>query len=219
MDYTELTQRVQDWSENTNPDFIDNIPVFIDNACRTIAREVDGVGLSVFTTVSATPTDPRLTLPTDCYVLQNVVKTSAGRSVSLKHRPYDILRFMWPEATSVGSPKYYDRIDHQTLYMAPTPTNTNPVELRYVTVTAPSALKPTPYVLQYHPNLLLYRVMVEANLFQMDMENVQMFQGFYDRERDAASNEGRRNRRDNSMMSGGPLNTNISTQNTLKGDA
>lgn len=218
MNYSTLIQTVQDWTENTNDVFVANIPTFIENACRTIAKEVDSVGLNATATISTASLSPLVPLPTDCFVIKSVTKTSAGRAKPLYPRPYDLCVYMWPDRASAGgNPNYYNRIDSQSIYVVPTPTSIQPLEVRYVTVTIPTSANPDTYLLTNYPNLVLYKVMTEANLFQMDNENVTLYQTFYDREREAVANEARRNRQDDTTPTN-PLNTTVH-QNTLKGDA
>lgn len=215
MDYNSLVSAVQAWTENDDTEMLTYIPQFVENACRTIAKEVDAIGLNAIVSVTADAGSPFVVLPNDCFVIKSVVKVSAGRKEFLKHRPYDYLVEYWPDYASVGgNPTHYTRLNDSQLYIVPTPTSTQELELRNVTVSIPSSTNVSAYVLDRYPNLLLYRTLFEASMFMKHSDDAQKWQATYDRERDAVENEARRNRRDD----GDTPNriNNIQVQNNLK---
>lgn len=217
MDYATFVSKISEWTENDNDVFMSNIPMFISNACKAIGREVDAVDLNTTTSIVCSSGNPIVPLPTTCDVIKTLVKTSAGKREFVPFRSYDECLMYWPHTgTQGGSPVYYNRINRDELYVVPTPTTTQELELRYVGVTIPSSVNTSTYLLSNYPNLLLYRTLVDANLFLMDMENAQMYQAYYDRERQAVENEARRNRRDDTSTIN-KINTTVH-ENNLKGE-
>lgn len=213
-DYNTLVSSIQHYVEDSGEEFTSLIPNIIKNACRTLVREVDVVGFNAIVSVTATGLSPSVPLPADCYVIKSVAKTSTGRKKFLYHRPYTYLVEMWPAITSGGgNPEFYTRMDSANLYVAPTPTSTQELEVRVVTVSIPTSDNPTCHLIENYPGLLLSRCLIEANMIKKDMEDANVWGQFYDRERQAVENEARRNRRDDGFQ---PI-TGVHFENTLKG--
>lgn len=196
MNYNELATKVQEFKENNNQEFVSNIPYFVEAACRTIAKEVDSVGLNTSATLTPTSGSPVLTLPSECFVIKSLAAVSGTTKSFLKCRPYDYIVQLWPDAASVGTPSHYARVNDSEVYVVKTPDASNSFELKYVTVSIPSSASPNCYLLDRYPNLLMYRTMAEANTFMMDWDDAAKWQALYDRERGSVANEARRNRRD-----------------------
>lgn len=213
-DYNSLVSCIQHYVEDTGEEFTQLIPNVIRNACRTIVREVDVTGFNVITSVTAIGGVPTATLATDSYVIKSVAKTSAGRKKFLLHRPYTYLVELWPTVdVGGGNPTYYTRLDNNSIYLAPTPTSTQELEVRVVTVSIPTSDNPNCYLLDMYPGLLLSRCLVEANMIKKDMPDANVWGQFYDRERQAVENEAKRNRRDDGFQ---PI-SGVHFENTLKG--
>lgn len=215
MNYITLCSAIVAWSHNDSDELKNQLPTIIEHACRTVGQEIDAIGLDVITTVEASAGTPYVTIPQDIYVVKHVVKTSGTQKEFLRHRPYDYLLEAWPDATSVGgNPTHYTRLNDTQLYVAPTPTSTQLLELRNVTVSIPTSSNPESYLLNRFPHLIFAASMLETSLFMKDMEDLQFWQGRYDRVRDDVENEARRNRRDDGSTRN-PLN-NTQTANNLK---
>lgn len=215
MNYTTLVSALVEWSHNDSTELRTSFPVIIENAIRRIGKEVDAVGLNVTTTVSVDAGSPFVTIPQDVYVINHVVKTSAGRKEFLKHRPYDYLLEAWPDSTSVGgNPSHYTRLNDTTLYVVPTPTSTQTLELRNVTVSIPTSATTDSFVLNRYPEMVLAACMAEVALFMKDNEDATVWNAKYEAHRSSVENEARRNRRD----SGDVRNTlnNIQNSNNLR---
>jgi len=212
--YPTLVSAIQAYAENDSSEFLAEMPNFIENACRTVAREVDPPGLNVIANVTTTPLSPFLALPDECLVLKNVTYNSATSRQILKNRPYDFITTYWPSTSTGGTPLFYDRYDDATLFLGPTPSGAVQCEIRYVTVDVPTSGSPESYLLDHYPELVLYRCMVEANLFMKNEADAEKWQQVYNRARDSVENEARRNRRDDTMN---PIMS-PKTQNTLKGE-
>lgn len=196
-DYNTLVSAVQGYVEDNGDEFTELIPNFIRNACQTIVREVDGVGFSELVSVTANALSPNVVIPADTFIIESVAKTSAGNKKFLKSRPYTYCVYFWPAVTSGGgNPKYYNRLNDLDIYVSPTPTSTQELEVKRVTVSIPSSSNPSCYILDKYPSLLLSRVMVEACLVKKDMEDAEKWGAMYEREKAGIAEEARANRKD-----------------------
>lgn len=214
--YDTLSSAIVNYIENDGEEFQNMVPNIIENSVRTIAREVDIVGLKAITTIAGTSGSPLVPLPSECLVIHTIARISSGvKKELLNRRSYDFITTYWPESTSVGTPIYYDRIDDNNIYVGPTPSEDSSFEVRYTTVSIPTSISQDSYLLTNYPDLVLYRCMVEANLIIKDMSDVQVWSSLYDRTREGVENEARRNRRDDTnspIMS--PLGSNNLKQGT-----
>lgn len=213
-DYASLVSAIQGYIEDDGTEFEGLIPNAITNAFKSISREIDPVGFNALVSVTATGLNPSVPLPSDILVIKSVAKTSAGRKKFLMQRPYTYLVELWPAITSGGgNPNYYTRMDDLSLYVAPTPTSTQSLEVRGVVVSIPTSANPTCHLLDKYPGLVLSRCMVEANLIKKDIQDADIWGKYYDREREGIENEARRNRRDDGFQ---PIHS-LHFENTLKG--
>ena len=198
-DYNTLSEAIKKYSENYGDDFAAAIPSIIENSVRSIGREIDPPGFRATTTVNSSLLNPEVTLPDECLVIHSVAKVSGNNKKLLKRRPYDFIVTYWPNITSVASPIYYDRTGESVIYLAPTPEENTPIEIRYSTVSIPTPTNPESFVLSKYPDLVLQRCMVEANLVMKSMEDAATWGSAYKGTKEAVINEARRNRRDDTQ--------------------
>lgn len=211
--YNSLADSIIAYTENTGVEFVTELPSIIGHAVRAVARETDIIGLNAVTTVSTVLSQPFVQLPNECLLLHTVAYVSGTSKSFLKRRPYDYIVTYWPDYSQTSKPLFYDRINDEQIYVGPTPNSDSPIELRYVTVSIPTSANPDSYILTRYPELVLYRSMVGAHLFNKNQTEAQLWQQVYDRARESAENEARRNRRDDGST---PIMGKIGS-NTLKG--
>ena len=99
MDYNAFVSVLQNWTSNTSDEFLEAIPTIVDNACRTIAKEVDAIGFETFVSVTADSGSPFVVPPDECFVINAVAKTSNGVKKFLKRRSYGYLIEYWPDVS------------------------------------------------------------------------------------------------------------------------
>lgn len=196
-DYNSLVSAIQLYIDDTGDEFTSFIPTIIRNACHTIVREVDGVGFSELVSVSAEMDNPLVSIPQDTFVIDTVARTSSGSKKFLKCRPYSYCVYFWPQVTTGGgNPKFYNRLNETSIYVSPTPTSTQEIEVKRTTVSIPSSSSPNCYILDKYPSLLLARSMVEACLIKKDMDDAEKWGAMYEREKAGISEEAANNRKD-----------------------
>lgn len=197
VDYNSLVSAVQGYIEDDGDEFTALIENAVVNACHTIVREVRAVGFSELVSVTADSLNPLVPIPTQTYTIETVAKTSNGNKKFLRARPYSYLVDYWPAVTSGGgNPEYYNRLNDTEIYVAPTPTSMQELEIKRTTVSIPSSASPTCYIIDKFPGLLLARVMVEANLIKKDKEDAETWGQVYEREKNNVTFEAAENERD-----------------------
>lgn len=167
MNYSELTQQIQDLTEDDSAEFVSDIPNQIRAAENRIFRYVQDL-LSVRTEstgslVSGTET---LVKPSGLIRIRSLSITVASSSKFLDRRTDQYLLDYWPNPSSTSEPKFYAEIDENNILLAPTPDSGYSYSLKYIAKPAGlSESNVTTWVSENAENALLYACMREANLF------------------------------------------------------
>ena len=129
-----LTTAIQDYTDNSETTFVNNIPNFVKAAEEKIFKSVD---LDIFrknVTSAFTSSDAFLSVPTDYLASFSLQITTASSEDFLLQKDVNFIREYTPNSSTTGVPKYYARFDTDNFIVAPTP-NSNYTCLLY---TSPS---------------------------------------------------------------------------------
>jgi hypothetical protein len=143
MNYVQLYQAIQDYSENTESLFVTNIPRFVQEAEERIFNTVMFPSLRKNVTGTLTANNKYLSAPTDylsSYSLA-VIENSGTASETytyLLNKDVNFIREAYPGPYATGLPKYYALFGPQYSYpnelsfiLGPTPDASYSVELHY----------------------------------------------------------------------------------------
>jgi hypothetical protein len=142
VNYAELWQTIQDYTQNYETDFVANIPVFVTQAEERVYNTVQLPPLRKNVTGTSQPNSPYLTCPTDFLsVFSMAVIDATGSYEYLLNKDVNFLRAAYPSPTDTGTPKYYALFGPEVLnrgttnelsfIMAPTPDARYSIELHY----------------------------------------------------------------------------------------
>ena len=140
MNYLELYQAIQDYSENTESLFVQNIPRFVMEAEERIYNSVQIPALRKNSTGSTTASNPYLSIPSDYLSTFSiaVIETSTGNYNYLLNKDVNFIREAYPSPTYTGLPQYYATFGPQyssltslSFLLGPTPDASYTVELHY----------------------------------------------------------------------------------------
>ena len=163
--YAQLETAIQDFTENSETSFVNNLPVFI-RACED--RILTVVDLELFrknATSQLTVGDPYLSVPTDYLApfSMQIITTNYKEFLELKDVNY--LQEYNNSVAIQTTPKYYGIFDVDNFILSPTPNLAYDVELHYyykpTSITA-GASSGTTWLSENAPNALLYGSLVEA---------------------------------------------------------
>jgi hypothetical protein len=167
--YAELKQAVQDYTENDETTFVNNLPVFIRQAEERILKNVQ---LSLFkknVSGGMSASNKYLACPSDYlspFALSFV--DSDGDHVFLDFKDVDFVQSFNPDATTTGKPRYYAVFDVDNFILGPTPNSSYAVELHYfyrpASLTA-GADSGTTWLSENAEIALLYGTLMEAYIF------------------------------------------------------
>tara|TARA_R100000030_G_C3250694_1_gene122909 strand:+ start:1382 stop:2029 length:648 start_codon:yes stop_codon:yes gene_type:complete len=170
MSYTlaELKQAIQDYCENQETTFVNNLDGFIESCEQRIFTTVDLEYFRRNQTGSTTSGNKYLSAPTDYLASFSLSVEVSGDKQFLLQKDVNFIQEFWPDATSTGVPRYYARFDTTNFILAPTPNGTYTAELHYyyrpASLTA-GASSGTTWLSTNAPNSMLYGSLVEAYTF------------------------------------------------------
>jgi hypothetical protein len=129
--FTTLKSAIQDYTQNTETTFTNNLTRFILNAEERIFKEVELDDFRKNVTGTVTQSNKFLTKPTDFLApfSLSVVNSSANEFLLYKHVTF--IQDFTPNPATTGTPKYYADWNEVAFLMGPTPDTNYTVELHY----------------------------------------------------------------------------------------
>jgi hypothetical protein len=140
LNYVQLYQAIQDYSENTESLFVSNISTFVQEAEERIYNSVQIPSLRKNVTGTVTASNKYLSCPNDYLSTYSmaVIDGTTGAYSYLLNKDVNFIREAYPTPTSTGLPKYYALFGSQytnanelSFIMGPTPDASYNVELHY----------------------------------------------------------------------------------------
>ena len=178
-----LTTAIQDYTDNSETIFVNNIPNFIKASEEKILKSVDLDYFRKNVTSALTSSDEFLTVPSDYLASFSLQITTSGSESFLLQKDVNFLREYTPASTTTGLPKYYARFDEDNFILAPTPNSNYAIQLNYfyrpASLTAGSD-SGTTWVSTNAPFALLYGSLVEAYTFMKgEPDVIQNYNGLF----------------------------------------
>ena len=130
--FSQLKQAIQDYTENDETTFVDNLSIFITQAEERILKTVQ---LDLFrknVSGAMTASNRFLAAPSDFlapYSLSFV--DSSSDHVFLQFKDPDFVQTFNPKAATTGDPRFYAIFDVDNFILGPTPNSAYTVELHY----------------------------------------------------------------------------------------
>jgi hypothetical protein len=140
MNYVQLYQAIQDYSENTEQLFVANIPTFVQQAEERIYNTINFPSLRKNVTGTLTAGNKYLSLPMDWLSTYSIaVIDSSGNYVYLLNKDVNFIRESYPNPTTdTGLPKYYsifgsqsNSVNELSCILGPAPDQNYSSELHY----------------------------------------------------------------------------------------
>jgi len=132
MTYGELKQAIQDYTENDETTFVNNLPLFIRLAEERILKSVQ---LNLFQKNqfgNMTSGNEYLAAPSDFLAPYSLSIDVNGSKEFLLFKDLDFVQAYTPDATTTGQPRYYAQFDVDNFIIAPTPDANYTVDIHYL---------------------------------------------------------------------------------------
>jgi hypothetical protein len=173
MNYTQLSDAIQAYTENTEDNFIAEIPVFVQQAEQRIYNNVQFPSLRKNVTGVTAANNKYLQCPLDFLAVYSMAVVDgtleSGTYEYLLNKDVNFIRQAYPQADDTGLPRYYalfgprsDNADELTFILGPTPDSTYNVELHYYYYPESIVTAETSWLGDNFDSVLLYGSLVEA---------------------------------------------------------
>jgi hypothetical protein len=170
MNYTQLSSAIQAYTENTEANFIAQIPVFVQQAEQRIYNTVQFPSLRKNVTGTTSANNKYLSCPGDFLATYSMaVIDGTGAYEYLLNKDVNFIRQAYPIPTETGLPRYYGifgpataNSDELTFILGPTPNAAYGVELHYYYYPESITTASTSWLGDNFDSVLLYGSLVEA---------------------------------------------------------
>jgi len=198
MNYAQLFNNIQSYTENTFPDFtvsdgstetsVEQINRFIQQAEQRIYNTVQFPSLRKNVTGQVSTTTPYLSAPSDYLATYSLAAIDAdGNYEYLLNKDVNYIRAAYPSASDTGLPKYYALFGSQTnapdelsFILGPKPDAAYTVELHYFYYPESITTAGTSWLGDNFDTVLLYGSLVEAYTFMKgETDMLALYDGKY----------------------------------------
>ena len=137
MNYSELTQAIKDYTENTESTFVTNIPNFVRQAEERIFRDITIPELRRNVTGNVNAGNKYVARPDDFLATFSLAIINGTTYTYLLDKEVNFVREAYPDTTVQGLPQYYSIFDGDTaagngnFLLGPTPDLAYDLELHY----------------------------------------------------------------------------------------
>jgi hypothetical protein len=173
--YDSLKQAIQDYTENSETTFVNNLPVFIRAAEERILKNVQ-LNLFMRNQVGTMTTNNQyLGAPSDFLAPFSITITVSGKKQFLEFKDLSFIEEFNPDYTVTGVPRYYAQFDVGNFIVAPTPNQDYAVEVQYLF--RPASLTSgagtgTTWLSDNADLAMLYGSLVEAYIFMKGEQDI-----------------------------------------------
>jgi hypothetical protein len=173
VNYTQLSAAIEAYTEDTETDFVNNIPTFVKQAEQRIYNSVQFPSIRKNVTGQVSTTTPYLSSPTDFLAVYSLaVINTDGSYEYLLNKDVNFIRQAYPTPTDTGTPKYYALFGPSvsnsaittelSFILGPTPDAAYGVELHYYYYPESIVTAGTTWLGDNFDTVLLYGSLVEA---------------------------------------------------------
>ena len=191
MNYTQLSDAIQAYTENTEANFIAEIPVFVQQAEQRIYNSVQFPSIRKNVTGVVSTTSTYLAAPDDYLATYSLAVIDAdGNYEYLLNKDVNFIRQAYPSASDTGLPRYYALFgptvtssgitDELTFILGPKPDANYDVELHYYYYPESIVTAGTSWLGDNFDSVLLYGSLVEAYTYMKgEQDMMQLYNAKY----------------------------------------
>ena len=186
MNYAALSAAIQAYTENTEADFVANIPVFVQQAEQRIYNSVQFPSIRKNVMGVTSTNNKYLECPSDFLAVYSMAvidgTLASGTYEYLLNKDVNFIRQSYPQADDTGLPRYYalfgPRSDDEaelSFILGPTPDALYNVELHYYYYPESIVTAGTTWLGDNFDTVLLYGSLVEAYTYMKGEQDIMTF--------------------------------------------
>lgn len=182
MNYTTLSQLLQDYTQNYSSEFVAAIPEIVKLAEDRIYQSVQIPSLKKNATSSFLAGNKYLAQPTDFLApYAMAVKSATGAYLYMLEKEVGFINEAYPDPSITGIPRYYAIFTDDTFVVAPTPNANFQVELHYFYEPESIVTAGTSWLGDNVESVLFYGSLVEAYTYMKgEADLIALYKGRYD---------------------------------------
>lgn len=210
LTYNSLVNSIERYVARNDANLQAQIPYFILFGQRRIANSLDLLGMLTYQSGFLVPTQPDLPKPaswlkTGVFTIGILppdapvpLPTTLTVSRMLPKRLYSFAIQYWPDATQVGTPKYYSDDQYWSWNLVPTPDYAYPYNVSYYALPPLlSDTQQTNFFAQNTPQLLLYSCLLETAIYLQDDDRIKSMEFYYSQALNALDEQEKSRLKDN----------------------
>jgi len=188
MNYAALSAAIQAYTENTEADFVANIPVFVQQAEQRIYNSVQFPSIRKNVMGVTSTNNKYLECPSDFLAVYSMaVIDASGEYEYLLNKDVNFIRQAYPQPTDTAIPKYYALFGPQSsnaaelsFILGPTPNAIYNVELHYYFYPESIVTASNTWLGDNFDSVLLYGSLVEAYTYMKgEQDMMALYNGKY----------------------------------------
>ena len=167
MNYTDLVEQIQDYTENREVSFVDNIPNFVRFAEERIYNSVFIPAVIKTATLTLTASNKYVSAPADWLATFSMalIDPATNAQTFLIEKDVNFIRECYPDPDTTGDPVYYAVYDVDSFIFGPTPDANDSVEIHYYFSPESIVTASTTWLGDNFETVLLYGALREAYLY------------------------------------------------------
>src|SRR5215831_2484229 len=172
MNYVQLRAAIQEYAQNFEPSYAENIDTFIRLAESRILLRVRLPRFRKDSLATATVASNLLATPTDFLAPDSLAVVTANGTSLLLNKDPEFLDECYPDSTYTATPRYYSYLNELSLKLAPAPDQAYPVRLGYF-YQPPSIVDTyTSWLGDHFAHALVSGSLVEAAIYMKTEDNL-----------------------------------------------
>jgi hypothetical protein len=185
VNYAELSQAIQDYTQNYETTFVDNIPLFVEQTETRVYNTVLIPALRKNVTGATVSGNKYLSCPSDFLSSFSMAAVNNGSYEYLLNKDVNFLRAAYPNPSDTGFPQYYALFGptvtasvittELSFILAPTPNAIYDVELHYYYYPQSIVTSGTSWLGDNYDPVLLYGSLVEAYIFMKGEQDMMTY--------------------------------------------
>jgi hypothetical protein len=192
MNYTQLSAAISAYTENTESNFLAEIPVFVQQAEQRIYNSIQFPSIRKNMTGNITSQNKYLAAPNDFLAVYSLAlyPVGGGDYLYLLNKDVNFIRQAYPSATDYGTPKYYALFgptvtsgvitNELSFILGPTPDTAYTAELHYYYYPESIVTAGTSWLGDNFDSVLLYGSLVEAYTYMKgEQDMMALYNGKY----------------------------------------
>jgi hypothetical protein len=183
--YTSLTDAIKSYAEDTDPDFVAELPDFVGKAETRLLRDLDLELFEQWIQVTVSGSIRLVTKPADAIEINDlwIRDPSTQKWIECPRRSFEYCIAYAPTESTLGVPAYYSEFDEDDIYVVPTPDQSysggNARVRATIRPTGLSASNENTWLGDNMGDMLFEASMIEAQTFLKNPAKVQEHAGKY----------------------------------------